>query len=77
MPEGDPGERLTGRLSEDEWLIGVDEIGQRTESQCRGGVLWLGQDEGWRGSRRDLGRSRRRESPIGGDVQRGRRRPEV
>ena len=47
MPEGDQGERLTGRLSEDEWLFGVDETGQRTESQCQDGVLWLGQDEGW------------------------------
>ena len=47
MREGGPGERSTEQQSEDEWPVSVDEIEQRTGSQCRGGVLWLGQDEGW------------------------------
>ena len=49
MYEGGQGERSTERQSEDEWLVGVDGTEQRTESQCQGGVLWSGQDEGWRG----------------------------
>ena len=74
MREGGPGERSTERLSEDEWLVGVDEIEQRTGSQCQGGVLWLGQDEGWRGLRKGQGQSHRRGSLTGGGVPRGRRR---
>ena len=47
MLEGGQDERLTERQSEDEWLVGVDEIEQRMGSQCQGGVPWLGSHEGW------------------------------
>ena len=77
MLEGGPGERSTERQSEDVWPVGVNEIEQRTGSQCRGGVLRLGQDEGWRGLHRGLGHSRRRGSLPGGGVQRGRKRQGV
>ena len=62
MCEGGLGEKLTERQSEDEWPVDVDEIEQRTGSQCQGGVLWLGQDEGWRGLHKVRGHSRQREN---------------
>ena len=77
MREGSLGERSTERQSEDEWLVSVDEIEQRTGSQCRGEVQWSGQDKGWRGQRKGLGHSCRRGSPTGGGVQRVRRRQGV